>query len=147
MLRHVLTPDTKFYRANMGPIWVLPAPGGPLFGPMNLAILEILVYVSKIDTSPTSCRIMSCIDLRNHKTQTMSHHLRPRTPSRHRFMFVWTKNNMRALRQLWSVCLVKPDLTPVLHVLFTCQPTAVCFLDYNVLTTVAQWYISNITVT
>ena len=31
-------PDSKVHGANMGPIWVLSAPGGPHVGPMNLVI-------------------------------------------------------------------------------------------------------------
>ena len=31
-------PDSKAHGANMGPTWVLSAPGGPHAGPMNLAI-------------------------------------------------------------------------------------------------------------
>ena len=31
-------PDSKFHMAQMGPTWVLSAPGGPHVGPMNLAI-------------------------------------------------------------------------------------------------------------
>ena len=33
-----LAPDNKVHGANMGPTWVLSAPGGPHVGPMNLAI-------------------------------------------------------------------------------------------------------------
>ena len=32
-------PDSKDHGANMGPTWVLSAPGGPHVGPMNLAIM------------------------------------------------------------------------------------------------------------
>ena len=35
-------PDSKDHWPNMGPIWVLSAPGGPLVGPMNL---DIRVYL------------------------------------------------------------------------------------------------------
>ena len=31
-------PDSKVHGANMGPTWVLSAPGGPYVGPINLAI-------------------------------------------------------------------------------------------------------------
>ena len=31
-------PDSKIHGANMGPTWVLVAPGGPHVGHMNLAI-------------------------------------------------------------------------------------------------------------
>ena len=31
-------PDSKVHGANMGPTWVLPAPGGPHVGPINFAI-------------------------------------------------------------------------------------------------------------
>ena len=31
-------PDNKVHVANMGPTWVLSAPGGPHVGPVNLAI-------------------------------------------------------------------------------------------------------------
>ena len=37
-LHHHLYPDSKVHGANMGPTWVLLAPGGPHVGPMNLAI-------------------------------------------------------------------------------------------------------------
>ena len=33
-------PDSKVHGANMGPTWVLSAPDGPHFGPMNLAIRD-----------------------------------------------------------------------------------------------------------
>ena len=35
-------PDSKVHGANMGPTWVLSAPGGPHVGPMNLAIRVML---------------------------------------------------------------------------------------------------------
>ena len=34
------SPDNNVHVANMGPTWVLSAPGGPLVGPMNTAIRE-----------------------------------------------------------------------------------------------------------
>ena len=37
--------DNKVYGANMGPTWVLSAPGGPHVGPMNLAIREITYHI------------------------------------------------------------------------------------------------------
>ena len=37
----VMLPDSKVHGANMGPTWVLLAPGGPHVGPMNLAIWAI----------------------------------------------------------------------------------------------------------
>ena len=39
ILKH---PDSRIHGANMGPTWVLSAPDGPHFGPMNLAIREPL---------------------------------------------------------------------------------------------------------
>ena len=39
----VQSPDSKVHGANMGPTWVLSAPDGPHFGPMNLAIRVITV--------------------------------------------------------------------------------------------------------
>ena len=36
-----VTPDSKVYGANMGPTWVLSAPGGPHVGPMNMMNLVI----------------------------------------------------------------------------------------------------------
>ena len=33
-------PDSKVHMANMGPTWVLSAPGGPHVGPMNFAIRD-----------------------------------------------------------------------------------------------------------
>ena len=38
----VASPDSKDHRANMGPTWVLSAPGGSHVGPMNLAITVVL---------------------------------------------------------------------------------------------------------
>ena len=32
-------PDSMVHVTNMGPTWVLPAPGGPHVGPMNFAIM------------------------------------------------------------------------------------------------------------
>ena len=40
-------PDSKVHGANMGPTWVLSAPGGPYVGPMNLAIRLYLYLVLK----------------------------------------------------------------------------------------------------
>ena len=34
-------PDSKVHGANMGPTWVLSAPGGPHVGPINLAIRDV----------------------------------------------------------------------------------------------------------
>ena len=38
----VISPDSQVHGANMGPTWVLSAPGGPPVGPMNLAIREVI---------------------------------------------------------------------------------------------------------
>ena len=37
-------PDSKAHGANMGPTWVLSAPGGPHVGPRNLAIRVISIW-------------------------------------------------------------------------------------------------------
>ena len=37
LVTHIF-PDSKVHGANMGPTWVLSAPDGPHFGPMDLAI-------------------------------------------------------------------------------------------------------------
>ena len=37
-------PDSKVHGANMGPTWVLSAPGGSHVGPMNLAIWSVSLY-------------------------------------------------------------------------------------------------------
>ena len=37
-----MNPDSKVHGANMGPTWVLSAPGGHHVGPMNLAIKEVM---------------------------------------------------------------------------------------------------------
>ena len=36
-----IAPDSKVYGANMGPTWVLSAPGGPHVAPLNFAIWGI----------------------------------------------------------------------------------------------------------
>ena len=41
-------PDSKIHGANMGPTWVLSAPGGPHVGPFNLAIRVALTKDSKL---------------------------------------------------------------------------------------------------
>ena len=41
----VTFPDSKVHGANMGPTWVLSAPGGPHVGPMNFAI-RVACYFS-----------------------------------------------------------------------------------------------------
>ena len=41
-------PDSKVHVANMGPTWVLAAPGGPHIGPMNLAIRDAFSYGSTL---------------------------------------------------------------------------------------------------
>ena len=38
VLRKETYSDSKVHVANMGPTWVLEAPGGPHVGPMNIAI-------------------------------------------------------------------------------------------------------------
>ena len=43
-------PDSKVHGANMGPTWVLSAPDGPHVGPMNLAIREFFVTLTKLVT-------------------------------------------------------------------------------------------------
>ena len=41
-----VSPDSKVDGANMGPTWVLSAPGGPHVGPINLAIWETTSHTS-----------------------------------------------------------------------------------------------------
>ena len=41
-----INPDSRVHGANMGPTWVLSAPGGPHVGPMSLAIWEGTRHVS-----------------------------------------------------------------------------------------------------
>ena len=51
----VLTyPDSKVFVANMGPIWVLSAPGGPHVGPM-----KIVIWVVFLEYSDLSIRIVA----------------------------------------------------------------------------------------
>ena len=40
-------PDSKVHVANMGPTWVLSAPGEPHVGPMNFAIKDIFQKVDQ----------------------------------------------------------------------------------------------------
>ena len=42
-----LAPDSRIHGANMGPTWVLSAPGGPHVGPMNLAIRGLLLTTAE----------------------------------------------------------------------------------------------------
>ena len=58
--RHALChsfPDSKDHGANMGPTWVLSAPGGPCVGPMNLAIrVGTVLLVSILTITPVPSR-------------------------------------------------------------------------------------------
>ena len=47
-----ITPDSKDHGANIGPTWVLSAPGGPHVGPMNLAIRYCMSKVDHFDIIP-----------------------------------------------------------------------------------------------
>ena len=38
-------PDSKVHKSDMGPAWVLSAPGGPHVGPVNLAIRVVNEFV------------------------------------------------------------------------------------------------------
>ena len=38
-------PDSKVHKSDMGPTWVLSAPGGPHVGPVNLAIRVVNKFV------------------------------------------------------------------------------------------------------
>ena len=40
-------PDSNVHGANIGPTWVLSAPGGPHIGPINLAIRVLMPPISK----------------------------------------------------------------------------------------------------
>ena len=46
----VISPDSKVRGANMGPTWVLSAPGEPNVGPMNLAIRECFSLQVRVST-------------------------------------------------------------------------------------------------
>ena len=46
-------PDSKVNVANMGPTWVLSAPGRPDVGPMNLAIRGFMGYTGSVVWYPT----------------------------------------------------------------------------------------------
>ena len=50
-------PDSKVHGANMGPIWGRQDPGGPHFGPMNLALWDVLQIISWKQKSPTSVQL------------------------------------------------------------------------------------------
>ena len=53
--RMLTNPDSKVHVANMGPIWVLSAPGGPHIGPVNLVIREVKMRCShRMSTNPDS---------------------------------------------------------------------------------------------
>ena len=44
----ILIPDSKIHGANMGPAWVMSAPGGPHVGPINLAIRDDINVVKRM---------------------------------------------------------------------------------------------------
>ena len=44
-------PDSKVHEANMGPTWVLSAPGGPHVGHINLAMRVGLLYFTPAKTA------------------------------------------------------------------------------------------------
>ena len=49
------TPGSKVHGANMGSIWVLPAPDGPHVGPINLAIRDSIGWTYTIHANYHSC--------------------------------------------------------------------------------------------
>ena len=53
---HLDVADSKDHGANMGPTWVLSAPGGPHVGPMNLVIRS----VNQVATMPTHA-VAACV--------------------------------------------------------------------------------------
>ena len=91
------TPDSKVHGANMGPTWVLSAPDGPLVGPMNLAIRDVI-------NQPLKWRIRIII--------TRSHHVRGGG------LTAWTRIQLPAHKNpsLWHVeyCCVCDDAATVL---------------------------------
>ena len=42
------TPDSKIHETNMGPTWILLAPGGPHVGPMNLSIWDCVALGTSV---------------------------------------------------------------------------------------------------
>ena len=54
-------PDSKVYGANMGPTWVLSAPAGSHFGPMNLAIRDNVIK-RQINKTITDISILLRLD-------------------------------------------------------------------------------------
>ena len=58
-LRYI--PDSKVHGAQMGPTWVLSAPGGPHVGPMNLVIRDVMDIIK--DISEMEGHILDIMDI------------------------------------------------------------------------------------
>ena len=55
-------PDSNVHEANMGPAWVLSAPGGPHVGPMNLVVWDKTSWFLVLDTQATLTSSVSSAD-------------------------------------------------------------------------------------
>ena len=62
-LTEAALPDTKVHEANMGPIWVLSAPGGPHVGPTNLAISPCFKAMHG-NARPAACHLSPWLTIR-----------------------------------------------------------------------------------
>ena len=62
-------PDSKFHVVNMGPTWVLSAPGGPHVGPINLAIRGANRYrwIAMVVLRNENCMTFGWIISSNHR--------------------------------------------------------------------------------
>ena len=69
-----ICPDNKVHGANMGPTWVLSAPGGPHVGPMNLARRVSETEKSFVQNISFSCQIL-------HRTRQWYYHALCSDPS------------------------------------------------------------------
>ena len=64
-------PNSKVHGANMGPTWVLPAPGGPRVGPLNLAIRIYANFQSRYYLNTHSTHPI-CQQLRHRRMRVQS---------------------------------------------------------------------------
>ena len=98
--------DNKNHGANMGPIWVLSAPGGPHVGPMNLAIRDSIVRglfpaMNMIHRESSTC--VRLPDVINSNPHTFIQHIHEDNMERKCFPYYWPFRNPLVTR--WQMAI------------------------------------------
>ena len=106
--------DSKVHGANMGPTWVLSAPGGPHIGPMNLAVwvpffIAIAGRLSGVNIGWDNVSILSCQAipepvLTKHRGNISSHYDIMSQPTESCWSMPWWRHQMEIFTALLAIC-------------------------------------------